>query len=122
MAEQIEARALVEAVAAFLAGIEADLTGQKAFHAKVAGNALAIVTRELAQQPQRAEAAALAGFLGVDAPLDRLRADICERLRSGELSCDTPGLLDALTTATLAKVATDNPRYSTFRRLNGEVT
>lgn len=117
MAEQIEAEVLVAAVAAFLKSIEAELPGRSAFHAKVAGNALAIVGRELAQLPQAAERTALAGFLGHEAGLDALRAEICGRLRAGQLTPETPGLLAALSTAVLAKVAVDNPRYSTFTRM-----
>ncbi len=117
MAEQVEAQALVEAVALFLGEIEGALSGRQAFHAKVAANALAIVAREMAQQPRAAEVAALAGFLGHDAGIDALRAEICGRLRAGQLTPETPGLLEALGAATLAKVAVDNPRYSTFRRM-----
>lgn len=117
MAEQIEAQALVEAVQQFIAQIEGRLSGREAFHAKVAANALGIVARELAQQPRAVEVAALTGFLGHDASLDAARAEVCGRLRMGQLTPETPGLLAALTTATLAKVAVDNPRYSTFRRM-----
>lgn len=117
MSEQVEARALIEAVADFLRRIEVDLPGQKGFHAKVAANALAIVARELAQRPGDAETSALGGFLGHRASLPALRAEVCGRLRSGQLTPETPGLLDALAVATLAKVAVDNPRYSTFTRM-----
>ncbi len=117
MSEQVSAAALIEAVAGFIAEIEGQLSGRQAFHAKVAANALAIVARELAQQPRAAETAALAGFLGHDAPLDKLRAELCGRLRMGTLTPETPGLVEALTEAVLAKVAVDSPRYSTFKRL-----
>lgn len=117
MSEQIETATLVEAVAAFLAELEPQLAGRQAFHAKVAQNALAIVARELQQQPRAAEQAALAAFLGHDASLDALRQELCGRLRSGQLTPETPGLAEALTAAVLAKLAADNPRYSTFRRL-----
>lgn len=117
MAEQIEAATLVEAVAAFLKSVEPALAGQQAFHAKVAGNALAIVARELALRPQAVEAAALGGFLGHDAGIDGLRAELCGRLRAGQLTPETPGLLEALTAAVLAKVAVDNPKYSTLARM-----
>jgi hypothetical protein len=117
MAEQIEAGTLVEAVADFLKSLEPGLQGQQAFHAKVAGNVLHIVARELALQPRAAEAAALAEFLGHEAGLDALRAELCGRLRRGQLTPETPGLMAALAEATLAKVAVDNPRYSTFRRM-----
>ncbi|GGE04265.1 hypothetical protein GCM10011529_08260 [Polymorphobacter glacialis] len=119
MAEQIEAAALVAVVADFLKSIEPALTGQQAFHAKVASNAMAIVARELTLKPREAEAAALGGFLGHESGLDALRAELCGRLRMGQLTPETPGLLEALTTAVLAKVAVDNPRYSTFKRLAG---
>lgn len=117
MAEQVEAAVLVEAVAAFLREIEGELQGRSAFHAKVAANALGLVSRELAWKPQVAEAAALGGFLGHDAGLDALRAEMCGRLRSGELTPGTAGLLEALTEAVIAKVCVDNPRYSTLDRM-----
>jgi len=117
MAEQVEAVALIEAVADFIKSIEGELSGRSAFHAKVAGNALAIVARELEQAPRAAEQAALAGFLGHEASLDALRAELCGRLRAGQLTPETPGLLEALTTAVIAKVRVDNPRYATLARL-----
>jgi hypothetical protein len=119
MADQVDAVMLVEAVAEFLRGIEGDLAGQKAFHAKVAANALAIVARELAERPAVAEAAALAEFIGHQGTLAALRAELCGRLRAGQLTPETPGLLEALTLATVAKLAVDNPRYSTLARIRG---
>ena len=120
MSEQIEADVLVLAVADFLKSIESELTGRNAFHAKVAANALAIAAREITQAPRETERAALAGFLGHDAGIDALRAELCGRLRAGQLTPETPGLLEALTTAVMAKVAVDNPRYSTFARMAGK--
>ena len=117
MAEQVEAVVLITAVADFLKSIEPELSGRSAFHAKVAGNALAIVAREMEQHPQAAEQAALAGFLGHDAGLDALRAELCGRLRSGQLTPETPGLLEALQVAVVAKLSVDNPRYATLGRL-----
>ena len=119
MAEQVDAATLVTAAADFLRSIEGDLTGQKAFHAKVAANALAIVARELAERPDLVEAAALGEFLGHNAPVAALRNEICGRLRMGQLTPETPVLLEPLTAATLAKVAVDNPRYSTLARMWG---
>ena len=119
MSEQIEATALLEAVAAFLKGIEPELSPRNAFHAKVAGNALAIVRREIDAAPYDVERAALARFLGHDAGIDALRAEMCGRLRAGQLTPEAPGLLAALIDATLAKVAVDNPRYATYVRMQG---
>jgi hypothetical protein len=90
MAEQIEATTLIEAVQLFLAELEPELKGRRAFHAKVAGNALAIVARELAQQPQAREQALLAGVMGHDAPLDTLRTQMCDRA-GGCLACRGAG-------------------------------
>ncbi|WP_156255194.1 DUF6285 domain-containing protein [Sandarakinorhabdus oryzae] len=118
MAEQIEATTLIEAVQLFLAELEPELKGRRAFHAKVAQNALAIVARELAQQPQANEQALLAGVLGHSASLDRLRADLCGQLRAGTMGEATPGLVDALLAVALAKCGVDNPRYATFKRLS----
>lgn len=47
MAGYPDAATLVEAVRGFLEGVEGKLDGRDAFHAKVAGNVLAIVAREL---------------------------------------------------------------------------
>ncbi len=104
MAGHPDATALVAAVREFLGGLR--LEGRDAFHAKVAGNVLAIVERELAQDPDAAEYTALG----------TTRAEVCEKLRDGTLSLTTPGLLDALVAANLARLAVDNPRYSTFVR------
>jgi hypothetical protein len=117
MAEQIEAQTLIDAVAGFLAELEPELQGRRAFHAKVAQNALAIVARELAQAPQQRERALLAGVMGADDDLDSLRAGLCADLRAGVKGVDTPGLVDALLAVAKAKCAVDNPRYSTFKRL-----
>ena len=108
---------LIESVRGFLIEITPRLVEREAFHAKVAANVLALVERELRQRPAAVEAAALAQLLGSDAPLDELRADACERLRDGRLDAATPGLIDALIAATLAKLAVDNPKFSTYRRL-----
>lgn len=119
MAEQIEAQTLIEAVAGFLAELEPELNGRRAFHAKVAQNALAIVAREMAQAPQARERALLAGVMSGDGDLDALRARLCADLRAGAKGVETPGLVDALLSVALAKCAVDNPRYSTFKRLQG---
>jgi hypothetical protein len=105
-----DATQLVEAVQLFLKEAEGELQGRLAFHAKVAANTLAIVSRELAQQPDAAEATAFAPFGGVDAA--------CEGLRQGRLSPDDPALLRAIRAGALARLAVDNPRYATFQRLS----
>jgi len=117
MAGHPDAADLIDAVRGFLASVESRLDGREAFHAKVAGNVLAIVERELRQQPETVERAALSRLLGHDDDTATLRLALCTALRGGELGADSPGLLDALLEATLAKLAVDNPNFSTFRRL-----
>lgn len=108
---------LIDSVRGFLTELESELSGRHAFHAKVASNVLALVERELRQQPEAVEAAALADLLGREAPLAELRAEACTALRDGRLDARTPGLLEALTAGTLARLAVDNPKFSTYRRL-----
>ncbi len=108
---------LIDSVRGFLAEVESRLSGREAFHAKVAGNVLALVERELRQQPEQVETRALARLLGHDAPLTELREETCAALRERRIGIETPGLLDALIEATLARLAVDNPKFSTFRRL-----
>lgn len=103
------AEQLLAAVRLFLKEAEGQLTGRLAFHAKVAANSLAIVEREIAQDPDAAEAAALAPFGGALA--------LCEGLRDGRLAPEDTALLKAIRQSALARLATDNPRYATYARL-----
>lgn len=92
------------------------LTGRTAFHAKVAANALAIVSRELekAPQSQATEKRALEQLLGRSGSLDELNREFCNRLRSGDLDYTNRGVADLLISSTLAKVEIDQPTYSGF--------
>jgi hypothetical protein len=101
---------LLGAVQLFLKEAEGQLSGRLAFHAKVAANALATVERELAQNPDAAEAAAFAPHGGLGA--------VCAGLRDGSLSPQDPALLKAIRASVLARLAVDNPRYATFKRLD----
>ena len=100
---------LLVAVQLYLKEAEAALSGRLAFHAKVAGNTLGIVLRELERAPAIAEDAALAPFGGANA--------LCAALRSGEKSPEDAAVQQAIRAAVLARLAVDNPRYSTFLRL-----
>lgn len=102
---------LLAAVQLFLKEAEAALSGRMAFHARVAGSALGIVARELAQNPDAAEASILAPWGGA--------AGACAALRSGMVTAQDPALLAAIRAAALARLAVDNPRYATFARLQG---
>ncbi len=114
------AEALLDIIAEFLRKEAAPrLTGHTAFHARVAANAVDIVRRELLLSPPAlaAERERLARMLGTDGDLETLNRLLCERIASGEIGIDTPGLVDHLWTVTLDKLAVDQPNYSSYRAL-----
>jgi hypothetical protein len=119
MYDQPSATELVAAVRAFLTEHAMPaLEGRAAFHARVAANALGIVERQLRLAPEQesAELARLRELLGRDGTLLELNRELCRRIRAGELSLETPGLVSHLRETTLAKLAVDQPRYSGYRR------
>ena len=76
-------------------------------------NAMATVYRELTQGPA-AEAAAVAGMasvLGHGGAYGDLNSEICARIRSGEMTVETPGLLAALQAMARDQIAIDQPNY-----------
>src|SRR6185503_6029348 len=95
-----------------------ELSGHSAFHARVAANALAIVERELAlgAQQDAAERERLRALLGGDGPLEAQNRALCHEIRAGRIGLDTPGLLEHLRATTLAKLAVDQPTYSSYLR------
>lgn len=96
-----------------------ELSGQTAFHARVASNALDIVLREIELAPatDAAELKRLRALLGGDGDLDELNWELCRRIGRGEFTLDTPGLSDHLWAVALGKLAIDQPGYSTYRRI-----
>lgn len=98
---------LLAAVRGFVAEAEGALNGRLAFHAKVAANVLAIVERELAAH---GDDDALASFGGA--------AAVCQALRDGSLNPEDPMLLVAIEADAAARLAIDNPRYATFKRMS----
>ena len=92
--------------------------GRLNFLARVSGNALDIVVRELAlgAQHREAERQRLADLLGSDGDLEALRWKLVEGLRGGGVALDLPGLVDHLRTTVVNQIAIDQPRYSGFRR------
>lgn len=104
---------LAESVRLWIDEIRPTLDPRNAFLARVAANAMATIYRELTQGPA-AEAAAVAGMarlLGHDGAFADLNAELCERIRAGELTRDTPGLLDVLTAMARDQIAIDQPSY-----------
>ena len=104
---------LAESVRLWIDEIRPSLDPRNAFLARVAANAMATIYRELTQGPA-AEAAAVAGMaavLGHEGTHAELNTELCERIRSGELTVETPGLLAALQTMARDQIAIDQPSY-----------
>jgi len=104
---------LAKAVAGWIDEIRPGLDPRNAFLARVAVNILGVIQRELTQGPA-AEARALdgmAGVLGHPGEFAALNAELCERIRAGEFTVETPGLLAILTTMAKDQVAIDQPNY-----------
>jgi hypothetical protein len=108
---------IVRAVAQWLEEARPQLDQRNAYLARVASNALAIVERELnlAAGAEAALAPPLAALLdcegGADHNYAALTRTLCERLRSGDMGFETPGLLSFLREDTLARLAIDQPGY-----------
>ena len=108
---------LVQAVKNFIDETAApNLTGHAAFHARVASNALATVLRDLSERPvaEAAERQRLMDLLGAseDLTTSDLNRTLSERIRDGEMTAETAGLLAHLKATTMAQVEIDQPRYS----------
>jgi hypothetical protein len=84
-----------------------------AFHARVAGNALAIAIRELTDGPAMREAATarLAALLGHGGEHDRLNRELFQRILSGKPPADRARLLAHLRQTARDKLMLANPRY-----------
>jgi hypothetical protein len=104
---------LVQSVALWLEQIRPTLDPRNAFLARVAGNALATVGRELTQGPA-AEARAIelmSGLLGHGGDFETLNAELAAAIRSGAMTVETPGLLTALQLMARDQLAIDQPSY-----------
>jgi hypothetical protein len=104
---------LAKAVAGWIDELRPSLDPRNAFLARVAVNVLGVIQRELTQGPA-AEARAvegMAGVLGHPGDFAALNAELCERIRAGEFTVETPGLLAVLTTMARDQVAIDQPNY-----------
>lgn len=91
-----------------------ELKGHTAFHARVAANALLIAERQIAEgAPADArELERLKRLFNTDGDLETLNRLLSARIRSGEVSLETPGLAAHLRETTRDKVAIDQPGYS----------
>ena len=124
MQDEPKASELTKAVADFLRNDIAPLvSGHNAFKLRVAINALDLVTRQLTleQAADAAEAARLVPLLGMQGSLRELNRVLSERIASGEVDLQTPGLADHLWQTTMDKLAVDQPNYGSYRRELGKI-
>lgn len=96
-------------------------SGRTQFLARVAGNSLDIVLRDLAvgERHRARQVARLRALLDQDGDLDALRRSLVGRLRAGGMPLDLPGLADYLREAVVNQVAIDQPTYSGLKTARG---
>tara|TARA_B110000971_G_scaffold221237_2_gene267539 strand:- start:5014 stop:5421 length:408 start_codon:yes stop_codon:yes gene_type:complete len=97
------------------------LQGHAAFSARVAGNVLDILAREMALAPgfQKAETRRLRELLDIapegNVDLLDLNRQLCSKIASGEINLSSPGLRDHLIKVSMGKLAIDQPRYQGYK-------
>jgi hypothetical protein len=91
--------------------------GRTNFLARVAGNSLDIVLREIAlgESGRTAERNRLMALLDDARDLDALRWKLVEALRDGSMALDHPDLQAHLRTTVVNQIAIDQPKYSGFK-------
>ena len=94
------------------------LDAHRAFQLRIATNALEVISRQLALEPEQsaAELERLRRLTGREGKLMELNAELAAAIADGKLTSETPGLVDHLWATTLAKLAVDQPRYESYRR------
>ncbi len=109
---------LLVSVREFLHGdVMSATTGRTNFLARVAGNSLDIIGRELAIGPAlaRHETALLSEMLGLNGDIDQLRWRLVHSLRDGSIELDSLLLQRYLRDSVVNQVAIDQPKYSGFQ-------
>ena len=110
---------LIKAVADFLRHeITPVIKGHNAFKLRVGINALDLVARQLALEPDSdaAEAARLSRLLGMQGSLGELNRALADRIAKGEVDLQTPDLADHLWQTAMDKLAVDQPNYASYKR------
>lgn len=92
-------------------------SGRTNFLARVAGNSLDIVLRDLAigEVHRREEKERLTALLGGGGDIRALRTQLVERIRNRGISLDNPDLIAHLRQTVVNQVAIDQPRYSGYQ-------
>lgn len=114
-------RQLLEAIRQFLKDeVQPAITDPAvAYRLKVAANSLSIVARECEQSEalSQLEKLRFSQLLAVQGDAEELNRQMAQSLRDGELDAADPEVLTALKEIALAKLAIDNPRYSSYQAL-----
>jgi hypothetical protein len=116
---------LTKAVADFLRNdIAPTLSGHIAFKLRVAINMLDLVTRQLTLEEgsDATEVARLRLLLGMEGSLTELNRALADRIASGDMGLETPGLAEHLWQTTMDKLAVDQPGYAAYKRELGRGT
>lgn len=112
---------LLEGVIRFLRDTAVpQLEGRSAYDARIAASLLQTVQRQMATErtDEQAEVESLQRLLGENSTdLQALQQSLCEQITTSSIAWDDPRLLDHLWSVTLAKLAVDQPGYSTYLRV-----
>lgn len=113
---------LLTSVSKFLSDeLAPTLTGAQTFHTRVAINLLKTAEREvlLGSINSEEEKQRLQKLLNSDATLEQLNISLLDKIRKKQLGLDDKDLVGHLFKTTMAQLAIDNPRYSTYLALKG---
>ena len=93
------------------------LAGHAAFSARVAGNVLALMQRELDLGPRfrAAEQARLEALLNETGTLEVLNRILCDKIAKGALGPEDEVFMDHLKRVTMGKLAIDQPTYAGYQ-------
>jgi hypothetical protein len=96
-----------------------ELEGSRQFNTRVSVNVLRIVQRELGQPDDASLHDQLKALLGAEGEVEALLVQLAERIRSGGFDENAPRLLAFLRQHTLARLAVDSPKYSSYLAAKG---
>ena len=114
---------LLESVSHFLRdALLPSLRGAQAFNLRISINAIDLVRREIAMQKtaDERERTGLASIVGEEASLETMRRTLCEKIASGVVTLDQPGLLQHLRATAIGRLAIDQPNYSAYLAATAE--
>jgi hypothetical protein len=116
---------LTKAVADFLRDDVVPLvSGHTAFKLRVAINMLELVIRQMTLEAasDAAEAERLKRLLDMQGSLLELNRALAEKIATGEMDLQTPGLAEHLWQTAMDKLAVDQPTYAAYKRELGRAT